>query len=334
MPKIVGIFLAAVALVVVLAAATIHGVAKAFLGDDPTPSDPTPSDTALADIPADYLTLYQRAAATCPGLDWPILAAIGKVETDYGRSHAPGVHAGTNAAGAAGPMQFLLPTFGAVVARHPPPSGGAHPPSPYNPHDAIYAATAYLCEHGARDHHDIPGSVFAYNHARWYVAQVLAQAARYRLLAGPDGAPGRAALVAVAFARRQLGTPYVWGGNGPADGGFDCSGLVAAAYAAAGVHLPRTAQAQYDHGPRLPAGAPLAPGDLVFYGTPTRVHHVGLYLGHGLMIDAPHSHAVVRVEPYHRGDYLGAARPTALGTRLKKPLLRTWQRERADTAIP
>jgi cell wall-associated NlpC family hydrolase len=312
MLKIAGIFLTGVALLVVLVAASIHGVAHALLGDNTVPSE-----TAMADIPTDYLILYQQAAITCPGLHWSVLAGIGKVETDHGRSHAPGVHAGTNTAGAAGPMQFLLPTFATVVARHPPPPGGARPPSPYNPHDAIYAAAAYLCDNGARGGRNIPGAIFTYNHATWYVAQVLAQAARYRQIAATDGTPGTAALIAVTFARRQLGTPYVWGGDGPNDGGFDCSGLTTAAYAAAGIHLPRTAQAQYDRGPRLPAGTPLAPGDLVFYGTPGHIHHVGIYLGHGLMIDAPHTGAHVRTEPYRRSDYFGATRPASLGAGAK-----------------
>jgi cell wall-associated NlpC family hydrolase len=75
---------------------------------------------------------------------------------------------------------------------------------------------------------------------------------------------GPAALAAVAFARAQLGKPYIWGGNG--NPGFDCSGLTKAAYAAAGITLSRVDQDQYNAGPLLPAGQPLQPGDLVFFG--------------------------------------------------------------------
>ena len=69
---------------------------------------------------------------------------------------------------------------------------------------------------------------------------------------------------------------------------FDCSGLVQAAYAAAGITLPRVAQDQYNAGRPVPAGEPLQPGDLVFFGTsPTDITHVGIVLGNGEMIDAP-----------------------------------------------
>ena len=79
---------------------------------------------------------------------------------------------------------------------------------------------------------------------------------------GPQVLP--AARAAVAFARSQLGQPYRWAGNGAADGGFDCSGLTSASYAAAGIPIPRTAQAQFNAGPRVPPDQPIRAGDLVF----------------------------------------------------------------------
>ncbi len=113
---------------------------------------------------------------------------------------------------------------------------------------------------------------------------------------------------AVAWALTQLGTPYRWGGEG--DRGFDCSGLVQAAFAAAGVHLPRVAQDQYDAGPPVPSGTPLAPGDLVFFGSSAAgVQHVGIVVASGEMVDAPHTGAVVRVEPIWSNGYVGATRP-------------------------
>lgn len=279
--------------------------------------DSQPSATALADIPADYLALYRAAAGECPGLDWSILAAIGKIETNHGRSALPGVSSGENYAGAGGPMQFLQSTFDGVVARHPLPAGGATPPSRYNPHDAIYAAAYYLCDSGAPK--DLRKAIFAYNHADWYVDEVLAQAKKYGDAMVGTGdckniqAPTPAAIRAINFACGQLGLPYQWGGNGPAQGdkGFDCSGLTMAAYNAAGISLPRTAQTQYNAGPLVPAGQPLLPGDLVFYGTPGNVHHVGLYIGAGKMVHAPDFGQPIQVSDYrwNGDDYLAASRP-------------------------
>jgi cell wall-associated NlpC family hydrolase len=272
-----------------------------------------PSRTALADVPPDYLDLYIRAAATCPGLDWTVLAAVGKIESDHGRSRLPGVIGGANHAGAVGPMQFLRPTWDRVVARHPPPPGGAAPPSPYNPHDAVFAAAALLCDSGARDGRDLRGALRAYGAADWYPSAVFVHADRYRGTPqiGADTPAGPAALQAVNYAQGQLGLPYLWGGDGPHEGGFDCSGLTRAAYAAAGVELPRTAQQQYDAGPAVPAGAPLLPGDLVFYGSDGNVHHVALYTGRGQMITAPGHGQVVKISPYRWAgdDYHGATRP-------------------------
>jgi cell wall-associated NlpC family hydrolase len=275
-----------------------------------------PSATALADIPADYLALYRAAAGVCPGLDWTILAAIGKIETDHGRSTLPGVSSGENAAHAAGPMQFEQASFDGVLARHHLPPGGASPPSRYNPHDAIYAAAFYLCDNGV-SRGDVRAAIFAYNHADWYVREVLDQAKKYAAAAAVVGtgdcnaiqAPNARALAAINYACGQRGLPYVWGGNGTQDGGFDCSGLTKAAYAAAGITLPRTADTQYRAGPHVPEGQPLLPGDLVFFGTPANIHHVGLYIGGGLMIDAPDFGQVVTIESSAEKDYLGATRP-------------------------
>ena len=120
---------------------------------------------------------------------------------------------------------------------------------------------------------------------------------------------------AVDTALAQRGLPYVWGGDGPTrgDAGFDCSGLTTFSYGTAGVPLPRTAHTQFYAGPHVPDGAPLQPGDLVFYGTPSRVHHVGMYLGEGRMVNAPTFGRPVQVAFYrYRGDdYVGATRPSA-----------------------
>ena len=126
----------------------------------------------------------------------------------------------------------------------------------------------------------------------------------------PPVAPSEAAARAIAFAHAQIGKPYLWGGNGTEatelpngqtmiTGGFDCSGLTKAAYATAGIELPRTAHTQYQATARV-AQAELQPGDLVFYGNPTiKIHHVGLYIGNGQMIDAPTAGEPVGIHPVH-----------------------------------
>ncbi|WP_067902669.1 C40 family peptidase [Nocardia vaccinii] len=274
-----------------------------------------PSPQARADIPPNLLVLYQRAARDCPGLDWSVLAGIGKIETDHGRSTLPGVQTGENFAGAGGLMQFLAPTFQAVTTRHRLPAGGASPPSRYYPSDAIHAAAYYLCDSGAPQ--DLHRAIFTYNHSEDYVQQVLTQAARYRSTPAPGSGDCRtvrtvnpAAAKAISFACSQLGQPYVWGGNGATvNGGWDCSGLVQAAYARAGITLPRTTYDQVHTGPRIPENQ-LQPGDLVFYGTAADVHHVGLYLGAGKMVHAPDLHQPVQVSGYRSlPDFFAATRP-------------------------
>ena len=284
---------AGLALLVVLAAAAAGGALGGLLGG--TGAATAPSADALSNVPAAYLALYQRAAATCPGLSWTVLAAIGTVESDNGQSTLPGVSAGQNAAGAMGPLQMLGPTFAAYD--QPVPPGGAHPPSPYDPTDAVYAAARDLCANGGRNGADISGSVFAYNHASWYVAEVLALAQSYGETQAQTVAAGTAGGIALDWALAQVGTPYIWGGETPGVG-FDCSGLAQAAYRAAGVALPRTAQQQYDATTKLAPGDPLQPGDLVFFGqSTTDITHAGIYAGDGEMVDAPHAGADVRVEP-------------------------------------
>ena len=285
-----------VLLVALLGAGAGAGIASLLGG-----GTAAPSAAATAQIPAAMLALYQRAAATCPGLPWTVLAGIGTVESDNGQSTLPGVRSGLNAAGlAAGPMQFEPQTFAAYDTPVPP--GGVSPPDIYDPVDAVYAAARMLCANGAANGADIPGAVYTYNHASWYVAEVLSLARSYGQTASQTVAAGTAGGIAVDWALAQVGTPYVWGGETPGVG-FDCSGLAQAAYRAAGINLPRVAQAQYDAGPPVPPGAPLVPGDLVFFGGgPSEVSHVGIFVGvqggQAVMVDAPHTGAEVRVEPF------------------------------------
>ena len=119
----------------------------------------------------------------------------------------------------------------------------------------------------------------------------------------------------VSWAEEQLGKPYQWGAAGP--GSFDCSGLTMAALAQAGISVTHNANAQWQQAKAHPVAADqLAPGDLVFYagsdGSPTAPGHVGIYVGNGEIIDAPHTGANVRFDPLTTiGGYVGAADPYA-----------------------
>lgn len=104
------------------------------------------------------------------------------------------------------------------------------------------------------------------------------------------------AVKAIAFARAQVGKPYVWGAAGP--GSYDCSGLTQAAWKAAGVTLPRATTDQADAGTTVSL-ADAQPGDLVFFHDD--ISHVGVYVGDGLMIHAPKPGAYVREESIHYG---------------------------------
>jgi cell wall-associated NlpC family hydrolase len=132
--------------------------------------------------------------------------------------------------------------------------------------------------------------------------------------------------VAARAALKWLGTPYSWGGGNPAGPslgiaqgahtvGFDCSGLVTYAWARAGVPLTHYATSQYNSGPH-PVRNQLRPGDLVFFAhnpsNPSTIHHVGIYIGNGQMVEAPFTGAHVRVSSAFRPDYAGATRPAGL----------------------
>src|SRR5215813_6468031 len=215
-------------------------------------AQPTASAAGRATIPADYLHLYQQAGKKY-GVPWVVLAGIGEVETNQGRTTLPGVHSGANAFGAAGPMQIGI---GGAAGNN---WGGApvHPArervggvatdgngdgvaSVYEPADAIDGAAKYLVAHGVQN--NVSGAIFAYNHLTSYVQSVLNWANIYAhggfavaaannagvtattqecltsaLGGGGRGSaqvPNRAVARAIAFARAQFGKPYLWGGTG------------------------------------------------------------------------------------------------------------------------
>lgn len=123
-------------------------------------------------------------------------------------------------------------------------------------------------------------------------------------------APNDIAAGAIATARTRLGDPYVWGATGPDT--FDCSGLTQWSYAHVGIQLPRVAADQYNAGAHVALDS-LLPGDLLFWATdihnPATIHHVAMYLGAGMMIAAPHTGDVVKIQPVYLSGYIGATRP-------------------------
>jgi cell wall-associated NlpC family hydrolase len=152
-------------------------------------------------------------------------------------------------------------------------------------------------------------------------------------IADVRGLEGAGAVVAAALA--QLGWPYVWGGESRAEGGFDCSGLIDYAFAAAGLPVGRPTAAGLQQLARpLPPGAALRAGDLVFVGAPA--HHVGLVVAPGLAVEAPHRGAQVHVEPLRDGDWTHAGRllPDAAAAGRRDDLaVPGWVPERLRTLI-
>jgi peptidoglycan DL-endopeptidase CwlO len=133
---------------------------------------PKPTRAATADIPRFYLRLYCKAGARYR-IPWPMLAAIGKVESDHGRVRLPGVRSGSNWAGACGPLQLgCVPgsKAGNAWARY----GRGRP---HDPAQAIPAAARYLVDHGAR--RNLDRAIYAYNYSWTYVARVKQLAGSY-----------------------------------------------------------------------------------------------------------------------------------------------------------
>lgn len=237
-------------------------------------------------IPA-VIEQFYRAAATEYGLPWTLLAGIGMAETAHGRITA------TSSAGAQGLMQFMPATFTAYGIDGDD-DGTA---DILNSADSIYSAANYLVASGALKGADgIEQALFAYNHADWYVGDVLYYAHAYgggtvmgTLTDCPPGQgnPNLTPLAAdrvaqlVAWAEAQVGKAYVTGGVGP--DAYDCSGLVQTGFARVGVTMPRTAQAQRDwlaagNGYQVSLGQE-QPGDVLFtssYLGPNQIGHTGI----------------------------------------------------------
>lgn len=137
----------------------------------------------------------------------------------------------------------------------------------------------------------------------------------------PSG-PSGAAMAAVGFAKQELGLPYVWGGNNPQMGGFDCSGLVQWSYAQAGVNLPRVSWDQWSalQGKSIPLDQVQA-GDILFAagsdGSASKPGHEAMMVSNNQLIQAPYTGTDIQLDPYNPRDWLYAARPTGSGASAK-----------------
>ena len=313
---------------------------------------------AVGEISAGRVALYVSAARRF-GIDWALLAGIGKIECDHGRSQLAGCNpSGTvNSAGATGTMQFLGPTWragtplGSVPTPAPPTStptegyatdgDGDGIADVWNDADAIAAAARYLHSNGAPG--DERRAIFAYNHAAWYVDAVLADAARYRSLAGALALTGSLASDRdpVSWAAQYLGTAYVWGGNHGPDpldpaslpvaqlgrdgrsGFFDCSSLTGWAFAKAwGTAIGGTAEEQWGRAQTTPGVLTgtlfLPPGgfqrdDIVW--TEPSMGHVGIIATPALVLNAPRTGRDVSLDPISARSVYGWARyPAPIAT--------------------
>jgi cell wall-associated NlpC family hydrolase len=277
-------------------------------------------------VPAADATLIEKAATTCATLSAPLLAAQFYQESGFN----PNAVSDTGAMGIA---QFEPGTWTTWAS----PNDGDGKENPYNPADEIPAAARFDCAL-AKQLASVPGDAVGnmlagYNAGAGAVLAAdgiphISQTENYvkniealeKSFAAPTTvvAASSVAVQAIKFAYTRLGTPYLYGGTGTAaeNGEFDCSGLTQAAYASAGVTLPRVAAEQWYAGVHVPRDE-LQPGDLVFFATnvndPSTIEHVGIYVGAGTMIDSPHTGSVIRFDALDgfNPQYIGAVRPYA-----------------------
>lgn len=274
-------------------------------------------------------------AGTAAGGTSDTTGATGDVNSFLGaikQHESGGNYTANNAAGgASGAYQFIQSTWSseAKAAGYSEYAGGPASAAPPNVQDAVAAhmANSYYQEYGnwadaAEAWYDpslvgknvVPdpqaGNKETVSSYGQQIVDLMGQQSGSPSNANAEPAANAAGTSAVSWASQQIGTRYVWGGEAVGVG-FDCSGLVQAAYKAEGIDLPRVAQDQYNATTKLPTNATLEPGDLVFFGKSTKdITHVGIYIGGGKMVDAPHTGADVRTESYQWADYVGATRPT------------------------
>jgi cell wall-associated NlpC family hydrolase len=277
-------------------------------------------------MPSPYDDMITQAANEA-GVPPALVKAVAKAESGFDPKATSGV-------GAQGLMQLMPGT-----------ARGLGVTDPYDPLQSLRGGAKYLRQMLDRFGGDYEKAIAAYNAgpgavARYggippyaetqaYVPRVMGYFRDFGGVAGtaarpvtPIGAeavdPGRMVSLAgggsvgadvVRKGLTHLGTPYVWGGESPK--GFDCSGLCQYLYAQEGISIPRVSQDQFRAGRAIPT-AQMQPGDLVFFQKNGDVHHVGIYIGGGKFLQAPHTGDVVKIsslsEPYYRAQFAGARR--------------------------
>ena len=251
-----------------------------------------------------WLTLYQQAAATCPGLSWSVLAAVGTVETGQRAVRPrPGCGRGPTRPGPRGPCSSSRPPSPPTPPSDP---GGARPPSPYDPVDAVYTAAALLCADGAGSAATLRAAIEDYNHSDPYVNTVLTLSLAFgddpSTLGHGGGRPH--------LRRPAAGHPLPLGRHrrrrvrllGPGPGRLR---------ARAGIALPRVAQEPVRRRAGRPAAArPSSPGTSSSSAAarPASTTSASTWAP-GEMIDAPHTGALVRFDDAGWSGLVGATRP-------------------------
>jgi peptidoglycan DL-endopeptidase CwlO len=344
-PVVIGLLVMGLLVLLILPMAIIGGTTLLFssggtngtCSSGATATQPKASNEAANSIPANYLMWFQKVGKQY-NVPWTILAGIGEVESNDGRTTLTGVLNGQNGFGAAGPMQIGISgasgdTWGGA-ANHPASEkvdgvatdeDGDGRADVYDAADAIAGAAKDLIAHGVQT--NVTSAIFAYNHADWYVQEVLSWASKYAAggftVAGATAGTGTAVTTAsetcsdnggqldsfvapnaivteaIEYAEQQIGKPYLFGGTGPQ--AYDCSGLVMMAYRTAGVNIERTSELQFASLPSVSASN-YEVGDLVFFagsdGTVAAPGHVGLVIGKNKMIEAYATGTNIRVSTF------------------------------------
>lgn len=279
------------------------------------------SEIGANEIPADYVSIY-RAAEEKYGVPWNLIAAHHRVETRFST-----IDPMVSPVGAEGHLQFMPctwvgwshPSCGGlgkgdipdaektnpdVIAKHGgygTDANGDGKADPWDLQDAIFSAANYLAANGAAEG-DLRRAVFAYNHADWYVEEVLGFADQYvkGFVAIERGSGQKTGIEVVDVGNRWIGnSEYVFGGgrnqSDIARGRFDCSSFVHWAFKEVGVDLgplTSTSTETLKHLGEPVSAENMKPGDLVFFNTYKRDGHVGIYVGGGKFIGAQSSTGV------------------------------------------